>query len=298
MAPVFDTVLVVVAAALVAVHHVGRRRLAGAGAAGGAGQAWAFDSALAVGTLLALSPLTRWSADELFARTFFDLAAAYVLAPLVVLGAPWQAFAAAAHRPGRQRARRPGQSGTDRRRARLTRHPLSGVATFLALLWLWHLPPLLDATVSAPALQACETLSLLAGGVALWVQLVGSRPLQPAWDPLRRTVLILVVLAGSSLLGFAMVVARTRWYPAFAHGHGALVSASSDQSFAGALTLAVPVVPLGALAIWCYSKWLERDEDEDRQLHELIDTTALPAVAAPGTAARQPIADKDGSSCI
>lgn len=268
-----DVLLLLGGVAVIGLHQRGMRRINRADLRPVASaQAWIFRGAVAVAVLLLLSPLLAWSRDELFARDMLDVGAAFLLAPLVVLGAPWRALSAAVGAPGEPPWMR-GQQGHRSHSSRLVRlasRPFVGVAVLLLLVWFWHVPAVRDASVASPGLRALELVSMLAGGVALWMQLVASDPFRPAVEPLQRTWLIVATLLGTSALGMAMLTSHTRWYPAFAAGRHALLSATLDRGYAGAALLAIPVLPLGALAIWCFAAWLRDDEDLSHDLAELI----------------------------
>ncbi len=155
----------------------------------------------------------------------------------------------------------------------------------------WHLPPVLDASVGSMPLQLIEYASMLAAGVALWRPLLG-RASRAGWGPLRRTWMIAAVLAGTSVIGAALLFSVHAWYPGFISGHHGVLSAQDDQSLAGALLVGVPVLPLGGLAIWCYAAWLREEEEQEDQLSAEVDSVLgyrpaqAPRLLAPGATQR------------
>jgi cytochrome c oxidase assembly factor CtaG len=54
----------------------------------------------------------------------------------------------------------------------------------------WHLPVLYDGALRHPVVYAAEVVSYLGLGVALWLQLIGSRPVSPVLAPLCRVTLL------------------------------------------------------------------------------------------------------------
>lgn len=261
-------------------------------------QSWLVRVAALVAVAVLLPPLGRWGSANLFARSMGDVAMAFVVAPLAVLGAPWAVFRAAlpallcvrrrevgrrgaplGSGPARRGGRRAGP-GPARGRPAWGR-PVSGAVALAAVIALWHVPDVLDATVRPAGLWDVELLSYLAGGVLFWRQVVGSYPHEPSWEPLARSWLIVGVLGVTSVLGAAMVFSGRLMYPAFTTG--SLLSGSLDQGFAGAILWSVPAIPLGAAAIWCYLEWLRQDENDDLRLHRLIRRTEA---ATPGLRTR------------
>src|SRR5215467_1914413 len=80
----------------------------------------------------------------------------------------------------------------------------------------WHLPALYDGALRHPAEYAAEVVSYLGLGVAFWLQLIGSRPLSPAWAPLRRVALLAGTVIVSTLLGMVIVFGYGVAYPGYA----------------------------------------------------------------------------------
>lgn len=286
-------------------YEVGRRRLA-AGSADGApapGWPWLCRAGIALGVLILLPPIGRWGASELFARAMVDVALAYVVAPLLLLGAVGPALAAAV---------RGGGKGTGRGRTSGSVHghaadtgvtagsappvslpsssrpllrPVGSVVVFLAVVGVWHIPAVLDATAGSTLWWDLQMASYLAAGLLLWSQLVGSLPIAPTWDPLARICLGVVVLGAVSILGAAMLFSQGSWYTAFDGGRQPLLPATIDQAFAGAILGVVPAIPIGSFAWWSFTEWIRRDEDDD--LHMIQLAAAGDATASFG-AARSP----------
>lgn len=266
--------------ALLAVHERGVRRLRpegdGRDSANARRQAWLTRLALGWGAVCLASPLGFWSHGVLSLRAGLDLDFGCVVAPLLVLGAPWRPLVT-------------GMTGEPPKAAAATAPapvgPMAAGTVALAGFLAWHLPWLQDPTVHSAALRDLELASYLVAGVLLWLQIVGSHPFTPAWEPLQRITLIVAVLAECWIDGAAMIFGRTVWYPAFSHGPGAPLSPSMDQGLAGAITWVLPLFPFIAAAFWCFSEWIERDE-ADWELHwdgGHVHPAAIETLQAPGT---------------
>ena len=115
----------------------------------------AFGGALAIGAAL-LSPLDTAAATSVAAHMVQHTVLILVAAPLLALGRPLAVIAAGLpHAP---------------RIGRVLGRPRPGVACALhgIALWLWHLPPLYDATLARPLVHAVAHGTLLGSAVFLW----------------------------------------------------------------------------------------------------------------------------------
>lgn len=272
------------AAVAAVVHGVGRWRLARRGvdprrSADATRQAWLFRAGLAVAVAALFPPMGRWAPHELFARAIVDVVMAYLAAPLLVLGGPWQALVAGAGglrrltRPRRSTLARPAASNWRVQSRRVLAHPVTGLGVLVAVVAVWHLPAVLDASARSAGAWDAELGCYLVAGVVFWTQVVGSYPLTPGWAPLSRSWLVVGALAVCSALGAAMVFSARAWYPVLDGGRGALLTATADQGLAGAITWGIPAITLGAVAMWCYAEWMRQEEDEDLELQQLIERT-------------------------
>lgn len=272
--------LAVVLALALAAHEYGRRRLVRGRGDGRAlrdarHQAWLARAGLGWGVLTLVSPLGYWSHALLPARVGLDLSFSCLVAPLVVLGAPWAGFAAA----GAFLSRRSGRDRDSQRRPPVRpapAGPATAIVAFFAVLLVWQFPAVLDASVRSAALWSVQIVCYLVAGTLLWLQLVGSHPFQPGWDPARRLGLLSAALAGLWIAGVAVVISARVRYPAFAPGP---IGRVMDQGMAGAIACVLPLIPFGVAAFWCFAEWLTKDEDDGRL--ELAAEPAEPG-APPG----------------
>lgn len=249
-------------------------------------QAWLFRLGIAWGVVTLVSPLGYWSHELLFARMSLALSFACLVAPLVVLGAPWSALAAGLGlHPRWQGSQAPSARTKEPTRRFVPGGPLVALAAYAGLLGIWQVPGILDPSVGSSALWALELICDLTAGSLLWLQLVGSHPFEPRWDPAARVVLVACSLWVTLIIGVAMVITHSAIYPAFRGGPGTPLSRVMDQGVAGAITWVLPLITLGTAALWCFSEWLRRDEEEWR-LGELLEgtrTRALPSSPDVGT---------------
>jgi len=222
------------AAALVDAGLVGAE-LVVAGGAYAAGQlrahvsparAQAFLLGLATVAVALVSPLDGAADRAMAPHMVQHVLLVAVAAPLLVLGRPLLVYGTLL--PGNRRR------SVVRRGAAVTRAcrgagwwlaAAAAVGLHTAVMLLWHVPALYAAAVHHEALHAVEHASLLAVACLLWWVLLGAgRREAPAGS-------VLVLFASAlplTLLGVALVLASTNWYP------GVAVDLA-DQQLAGAV---------------------------------------------------------------
>src|SRR5207244_2626764 len=93
----------------------------------------------------------------------------------------------------------------------------------VAVVTMWHLPPLFDAANDHVPVHVAEHLSFIAASAALWwCAGLGRRP-----APLLATVVVFAASLPGLALGAAMTLSTTPWYAAY--------PSISQQQVAGAL---------------------------------------------------------------
>jgi putative membrane protein len=101
------------------------------------------------------------------------------------------------------------------------------VGLHVVVLLAWHLPVLFQAALDHDPVHGLEHVTMLVSALAAWAALTGLGREVP---PFAVLVLFFATLAMTAL-GFAMMIARTPWYAAYARRPGAL----GDQQLAGVL---------------------------------------------------------------
>jgi cytochrome c oxidase assembly factor CtaG len=222
--------------------------------------------ALAAVVVFFIPPVLTEAHRYEFVETFqFDLAA-FALPALVVLGWPLSVVRGAVGARYRDRALRL----TELRRRNTS--PWRGVgfaAIDVALLVAWRTPPLMDALERHRWLLVVELLSLAAGGVSVWLELVSCPPLEPRLSHPWRAVVGALTMWSVWVTAYAIGFSGTSWYVAFHHGAGGL-GTTADQELStgvlwfGATVAFVPVVFTQVLA------WLRNGEDPDAELRAMV----------------------------
>lgn len=269
-----------------AAHLVGIRRLLVGGApeavrAGGDAtaqqlkrEALLFQFGLLATLLAVVSPVGYWSDVYIWVRAMQALVLAFFGPALIVAGAPWPALRQVLPRAGRPQG---GPDLPDRAAARvprLLRYPVAVVVAFNVIWLAWELPAAFDAVRGDSALAFVEHATLVAAGIMLWLQLIGSRPWSPAASPLRRAAMIVGTVGAGTVLGMVLVFGNGVLYPVYAGPAHHVMTVLDDQQLAGAVLWMgmLPVMIGGAVAVMM--KWLS--EEESAELSASLDRLLSP----------------------
>lgn len=257
----------------------------------------------ALGGVLALvvllPPVGAEARHYVFAQAIQFAVLATAVPALVVLGAPWRLGGRSAARlgggrtvwlggrrtakvGGRSTARVGGESAevtmrlADRIAAARSHRRVGAVRCvvillgFLALAIFWRLPLAVNALVTKPVLTVVEALTLLAVGVALWLELVESPPLLPRLArPLRAAfaaVPMWTIWATAYIMGFSHVT----WFSALGHRppRGGL-SVVADQELAAVVLWAIPGLCFIPVVYFSLITWLRDTADPDDELRDV-----------------------------
>jgi putative membrane protein len=271
---------------LAGAHLAGLRRLSRAGADGLSArerrrQAIVFHGGLLLALLALISPSGYLSDVYIWVRGLQFLLLAMVAPGLMVLGAPWQALAAAV----RPRVAEPGQRGDepvpDRasiapRPPWLLAHPIIAVV-IVNVVWLaWQLPAPFDAARGSASIAWAEHATCLLAGVVLWLQLIGSRPFSPPARPLRRMELVVATVGAMTVLGMVLVFGSNVMYPAYANSAHHLMTVLDDQQLSGAVLWMGSLPPLITVAVALLMRWLSDEDSAELELSADLDRLLLP----------------------
>jgi cytochrome c oxidase assembly factor CtaG len=213
-----------------------------------------FQAGLLVALLALVSPLAYWSGVYIWVRAVQDLALAIVAPGLVVLGAPWAALARCFGRrlPAAERPARPAPWWL--------RQPVAVVAGFNVIWLAWHLPALFDRVPASTPVAAARDVLYLGAGTWFWLQLIGSRPWQPAATPLRRAALLVGTVVADTVLGMVLVFGSGVLYPAYQNAGHHVMTVLDDQQLAGAVLWMGMLPPIVMAAVAVLVRWLGDEE--------------------------------------
>ena len=239
-----------------------RKEQGGRGA--GALQALAFGGGMLVLVAALVSPLDGLGEDYLFSAHMVQHVLLGDLAPLLIL----LGLSRVIKRPATRR-----QTSLERRLGPLS-SPATGIALWLVLMYLWHVPALYDAAAEHALIHLLEHTSFFVAGVALWWPLIQPVPMRRRLTGLQPVAYIGTAKAGLAALGIFLTWSTTAIYPYYEHTPRIWgLSPIEDQNVAGvimmveqSLTLALVLV---ALFIWMLAQseteQLRRERLEERQ---------------------------------
>ena len=256
--------VIAVGLAVVAVHVAGLLGLRGDARRGGAAlpgglarEAIAFYSGLLLAALAVLSPLGYWSGRFIWLRVLQDILLGVYAPPLIVLGAPWLVLWRGLGRTARSR---PAAAVVP---PRLRSWPVAVTALFIVVWCGWYIPALYDAGVHHPVVLAAQAVTTMAAGVALWLQMIGSRPYRPQFGPLYRVFLLTAIVLCGTVLGMLLSFGANVIYPTYLGvGSHHLLSLVDDQQAGGSELWVLVLVPYIIAGIALLNRWLSDEESE------------------------------------
>ncbi|MBX5470258.1 MAG: cytochrome c oxidase assembly protein [Thermoleophilaceae bacterium] len=156
-------------------------------------------------------------------------------------------------------------------------HPVTGILLWLALVYLWHVPPLYNAAVEHDAVHALEHVSFFTAGLAVWWPLVQPVPMRHRLTGLWTFAYIFGAKVGLGLLGVYLT-----WSDHVAYGYYEHVpriwglTALEDQNLGGAIMMVEQSIVLVLAFAVLFVRMLLQSEQEELRRERLEDaaTTA------------------------
>jgi putative membrane protein len=148
--------------------------------------------------------------------------------------------------------------------------PWTGMALWLGLMYLWHLPPLYEGALHHPLMHLSEHGSFFAAGLAVWWPLV-----QPV--PMRRrlTGLTTVAYIGAAKFGLATLGLYLTWSSSLLYDYYGQVprvwgiSAISDQNAGGAIMMVEQSLTFVIALVVLFAGMLTQSEADQRRRERL-----------------------------
>ena len=194
---------------------------------------------------------------------------ALVVPALVTASSPWRRLHLAGRSSHEAPLRAVDRLAEGRRRHRELSRALAFIAVDVAVVIAWHTPAAVAVVARHIWLVPVETVTLLASGVGLWLELVQSPPLAPRSGHLRRAVLAALVMWAFWILAYVTGMSNHAFYTNFHHDPGGL-SAAADQQVAAAVLWLVSAVALVPVIFWNALMWLKTEDDPDTELMGLL----------------------------
>lgn len=171
--------------------------------------------------------------------------------------------------------------------ARARHVAISRSALFLALemtLFIaWRVPVVVDAIVAHRGLVALEAVTLIPAGVAFWLELSPSAPLEPRFPAGPYRCILAAVAMWTNWTMAYLAGFSGKWYPVYRHV-GSNTSIATDQELATGLLWFAAIVVFAPKVFVDLHRWLTDDERPDAELRKLLrEERRRERFAAPGT---------------
>jgi cytochrome c oxidase assembly factor CtaG len=226
-------------------------------------EALIFQAGLLIAVLALVSPVGYWSQRIIWDRSMQDLLLANVAPALIVFGAPWLALRRSVWpRPGMP-VPGPADKAAEVAAQAAAGWPLASVAAFAAFSvgWCaWHLAGPYDAAVGHPLVYAAEVVTYLGLGIALWLQLIGSRPHVPRLSALRRVMALSATIVVGTVLAMVLVFSSRIAYYSYVTGPHQTVAVLGDQQLAGAVLWVLMLPSFVITGIALLVRWLNEED--------------------------------------
>jgi putative membrane protein len=232
-----------------------RREAGGRGA--GPAQLLAFTGAIAVMIAALISPLDGLGEDYLFSAHMVQHILIGDIAPLLVL----LSLSRVIMRPLTRRL-----MSVERALGPFA-HPATGIAVWLTLIYVWHIPAMYNAALNHSAVHALEHACFFAAGIALWWPLVQPVPMRRRLTGLSIFAYLLVAKLSLGVLGVVLTWSHGVAYSYYEHVPRIWgLSPLEDQNVGGAIMMVEQsLVLVVAFAILFVRMLLQSEEDERRR---------------------------------
>ena len=165
--------------------------------------------------------------------------------------------------------------------------PATGIAMWLVLMYLWHIPALYDAAAEHPLLHLLEHVSFFAAGLALWWPLIQPVPMRRRLTGLQPIAYIGTAKAGLAALGIFLTWSTTAIYPYYEHTPRIWgLSPIEDQNVAGVIMMVEQSMTLALVLVALFIRMLAQSETEQLRRERLEDRQAEAARGPRGGACR------------
>jgi putative membrane protein len=239
-------------------HEATTRRGAPAGA--GPLQALAFAGGMLALLAALVSPIDGLGEDYLFSAHMVQHVLLGDIAPLLIL----LGLSRAIMRPATRRLAR-----LERRLGPLA-SPFTGIAIWLGLIYLWHIPALYDAAAEHALVHMLEHASFFAAGIALWWPLIQPVPMRRRLTGLQPLGYIAAAKAGLAALGLYLAWSSTTLYPHYEQTPRIWgLSPVEDQNIGGVIMLVEQSITLVLVMVALFVRMLAQSEEEQRRRERL-----------------------------
>jgi putative membrane protein len=151
--------------------------------------------------------------------------------------------------------------------------PATGIALWLGLMYLWHVPALYDAAAEHAAVHLLEHASFFAAGLALWWPLIQPVPMRRRMTGLQPLAYIAAAKAGLAALGLYLAWSSTALYPYYEQTPRIWgLSPVEDQNIGGVIMMVEQSLTLVLVMVVLFVRMLAQTEEEERRRERLEES--------------------------
>jgi putative membrane protein len=244
----------------------------------------AFLSGLGILVLALQQPVDSLADEYFWAHMGQHVLLLVVVAPLMILAAPWmrlwRAFPLSVRRPvAGWLAQSPAAA------------PLRGLARLLGRPWViwsllavdmvaWHVPAAYDLTLESQAVHYAEHASFLFLSLLAWGQVIDSPPFRSRLDAPWRIAFAVGQMAVGWALAVLLAFASTPWYAFYADQRHRSLPALTDQHLAAGVMWVPASLPWSLLVFVLLYRWIAEPAAEEPPL-QLVRKRVLPLTPLP-----------------
>jgi putative membrane protein len=195
------------------------------------GRTLSFLAGLGVLLIALESPIDTFADDRLSIHMVQHVLLTLVAPPLLLFGRPLTL----AHATSPLRTRRTLVKVARLWTVRVVSSPAFGFASFATVLWVSHLSPLYEASLTNPALHAAEHAAYLGTALAFWWPVVAKDPGSARLSYPGRMLYVFLAMPVMSLLGFVVTSSDRVLYPHYVATASSVAAALADQQLGGTI---------------------------------------------------------------
>jgi putative membrane protein len=136
-----------------------------------------------------------------------------------------------------------------------------------AVMILWHIPALYDATLHSEELHVVEHLTFIAAGVLLYWPMLRATSAHARWEmsPGAKLVYMFVATLPQDAVALALIFSRVPFYEFYAHAPRLIAALDplTDQTVAGAVLMIFGKATIAIAAIAVFIRWFTAERHED-----------------------------------
>ncbi|MEJ7817618.1 MAG: cytochrome c oxidase assembly protein [Thermoleophilaceae bacterium] len=244
-----------------------RREAGGRGA--GAARAVAFTAGVLALLIALASPIDGLGEDYLFSAHMVQHVLVGDIAPALLL----LSLSRVILRPVTKRL-----MGVERALGPLA-SPWTGIAVWLGLMYLWHVPAVYDAALEHPVIHLVEHGAFFTAGVMVWWPLIQPVPMRRRLTGLRTVTYIATAKFGLATLGLYLTWSSHVLYDYYERVPRVWgLSAIGDQNAGGAIMMVEQSITFVVALAVLFARMLVQSEEEERRKERLEDRAAARTV--------------------